>query len=261
MNMKYANAIIFSILLAGLAACCGCPVTQSQNTPHAQKLCKSPTGEDYYIYVPTGYDPQKPTPLVITLHGTPPWDVALFQINEWKALAEEKNFIVVAPKLSSPQGILPVAKDERKKEVLADDAEIIALRDSLCREYNIDPKMILLTGFSAGGYAMFYTGLHHQDKFSILIARACNNDEITLDGLDAEYNEKNKSRPRIPVLFFVGKDDLQPIQDQTWMTYRWLRRHGWTHKNCTHKETKGGHIRRPLTTWEMWQNYLKKYGK
>lgn len=259
--MKQAKTATFLILLCGLAFCCGCPVTQSQSTPHMQELRKSSTGDEYYIYVPTGYDPQKPIPLVMTLHGTPPWDTAILQICEWKALAEEKNFIVVAPLLCSTQGILPVSKEDRKKDILADDANILALRDSLCQEYNIDRKMILLTGFSAGGYPMFYSGLHHPDKFSMLISRACNNDPVTLEGLDAEYNEKTKDKPRIPVLFFVGKDDLQRIQDQTWMTYRWLRRHGWTRRNCTHKETQGGHIRRPMTTWEMWQRYISKYGK
>lgn len=152
--------------------------------------------------------------------------------------------------------------DGWKKDVQSDCETILSLRDSLCESYNIDQKMIMMTGFSAGGYPMYYTGLRYPDKFSILLARACNNNkELTLDGVESEYSEKDKKKPRIPVLLFVGKDDLKPIQKQTWMTYRWLRRHGWTKANCDLDETQGGHIRRPLTTWNMWQEQVQKYGK
>jgi len=205
------------------------------------------TGERYYLYVPSSYDPQKKYPLVITLHGTPYWDTAWQQIYEWRSLAEKRNFIVAAPKLDSTQGILPVIESFWMKNLQDDERTILALREELCSRFSINTDRILLTGFSAGGYPMYYTGLRNPDKFHMLIARACNSDQRIFDSIDLKADYK-----RIPIVIFVGKDDLSPIMDQSWAAFRWLRRHGWNRKNSRLKQLKGGHLRRPETCHDFW---------
>ena len=51
------------------------------------------TGGKYYLYVPKNYDAEKAWPLVVTCHGTEPYDTAARQAKEWKALAVQLTLI------------------------------------------------------------------------------------------------------------------------------------------------------------------------
>ena len=91
----------------------GCPVLQSQDTPVNEFRVTEPvTKAQFYLYVPSEYDQSRRWPMVVTLHGSPGYDDARRQAKEWKALAEEHGFIVLAPKLTSVQGILPVGRQQ-----------------------------------------------------------------------------------------------------------------------------------------------------
>jgi poly(3-hydroxybutyrate) depolymerase len=241
------------LLLSAVVISPGCPITQSQDTPVSYFTEHSANvGMGYYIYVPSTYTPEKAYPLVITLHGTFPWDVANFQIREWRALAEKREFIVVAPRLGSlsTQGILPVADRWRLSDLEEDDAGILDVLKTVSGKYNVRRDRVLLTGFSSGGFPMYYTGVRHPDKFHAMLARACNFDRAIVD--DAPLTDKTR---RIPTLIFCGKDD-PALMDDSWEAYRWLHRHGWNKRNAYRKELKGGHLRRPETAYDLWISYL-----
>lgn len=246
--------ILWAVLLpAMLMLLSGCPIPQRQNTPvgfFSERAAA--TNTSYYIYVPSTYTPEKSYPLVITLHGTFPWDVAEFQIREWRALAEREEFIVVAPKLGSlsTQGILPVAQSWRLEDLQEDDRAILDVLETVSRQYNVNRDRVLLTGFSSGGFPMYYTGVRHPEKFHAMIARACNFERAVVDG--AELTDKTR---RLPTVIFVGKDD-PALQDDSWAAYRWLHRHGWNKHTAIRKEAKGGHLRRPQTAYSYWKEYF-----
>ncbi|MBN1554294.1 MAG: prolyl oligopeptidase family serine peptidase, partial [Phycisphaerae bacterium] len=200
---------------------CGCPITQSQDTPVKHKALRDQiTNTKYYLYVPSTYDKNKTYPLVITLHGTNPWDDAWMQIREWKALAEERRFLVAAPVLRhfSTDGIGHVPINTRLSSLAKDDEAICAVLNEISHRYRVDTKRVLLTGFSAGGFPMYYTGLRHPEKFAALIARACNCDTRVMD-----HANVTKSTKRLPVIIFYGKDDLGRIQKQSIAAFQWLR--------------------------------------
>ncbi len=245
---RYAP-LIWILLLCVVS---GCPVTQSQDTPvDYQYLKDQVTDSGYYLYVPSTYDKKKTYPLIITLHGTPPWDTAWLQIREWKKLAEDKEFIVAVPKLRSPQGILPVFQNKWFRDLDRDEEAILAIRSEICNRYRVDKKRILLTGFSAGGFPMYFVGLRHPDKFSVLIARACNSDPRIFERV--RLTEETK---RIPTVIFYGKDDLKPIRKQSLQAFQWMRRHGWDKDTCKWKKIRGGHLRRPETTYNFWMEFV-----
>lgn len=240
-------------LLAMFAA--GCPITQSQDTPVKHQVLRDQiTNTKYYLYVPSTYDKNKTYPLVITLHGTRPWEDAWMQIREWKALAENKQFIVAAPVLRpfTTEGIGYVPFDKRCASLAEDDKVIMAIYDEISHRYRVNRDRVLLTGFSAGGYPMYYTGLRHPEKFSALIARACNADTRIMEEAGI-----TKDARRIPILIFYGKDDFTRIQKQSIAALQWFRRHGWKETNCKWKETQGGHLRRPETCYSYWMTLLK----
>lgn len=250
--MRHATMRQVVVLLPLLAIAAGCPVTQPQNTPvPAQRQELASLEAKYWLYVPSYHTNDRDWPLVVTLHGTYGWDGSRQQTDEWKFLAEQRGLIVAAPDLRSAQGILPVVQSVWFKDLAADEAVILALIDELVERYHVDPSAVLLTGFSAGGYAMYYTGLRNPQRFSMLIARNCNSDADLLASI-----EITDATRKLPVEIFWGKDDLKAIQDQSWAAYRYLRE-----RRCyevRHKEVSGGHLRRPETAYRFWSGLLPK---
>jgi len=245
------------LLLLGPLLLAGCPVTQPQDTPVSQQLVTEPsTRREYWLYVPSGYSADRAWPLVITLHGTNFWDTGSAQIKEWKALAEEYGFIAVAPKLRgySTQGILPVPHSWRMDDLREDEQFILALLDDLAGRYNLDRSKVLLTGFSAGGFPLYYVGLRNHERFSMLVARACNSDVRVFESI-----ELTEEMRKLPIFIYWGRDDLGRINDQSWQAFAWLRRHKFY--QTERRLTEGGHLRQPEVGLKHWMGCLDKRSK
>ncbi len=240
----------YLLLCISLVFLAGCPVTQPQDTPvDALRLRASRSNSKYWVYVPSYYNDHREWPLVVTLHGTHGFDGSRAQIKEWKALAEEKEFIVVAPDLKSVQGILPVIEGFWMKDLERDEKAVLDIIDELAQKYRIDEDLIMLTGFSAGGYPLYYIGLRNFNRFDILIARACNTDLEIFEKI-----QLTEQMRKLPIFIYWGKDDPK-IRGDSWEAYRWLREHRFF--DTERDEIKGGHLRRPEVAYEHWLKKLK----
>lgn len=249
------------LLLACMALLAGCPLPPHPDTPVSYLKKTEPiTDTTYYLYVPSYYSADRDWPLVITLHGTYGWDGAWAQVKEWKHVAETHGFLVAAPRLGSVQGILPVsslARSQWMRDLEADDKAILAVLDDVRAKYRVDAgdartgrrPAVLLTGFSAGGYPLYYTGLRHPEKFNMLIARACNSHLALMEPVQV-----TEALRKTPITIFWGKDDLKAIDDQSWQAFGWLRTHRCFETKA--KKLQGGHLRRPETAYGMWAPYL-----
>ncbi|MBI5723994.1 MAG: hypothetical protein HZA50_08560 [Planctomycetes bacterium] len=239
-------------VVAGLiAAVCGCVPTRQADAP-GQAVRDPRTGNVYIRYVPRNYTKDRAWPMVVILHGTYGFDPPEWQIQEWQALAEEKGLIVVAPRLKSVQGVIKVNKVVRPLwlEDLAEDEKIIlGMLDDMQANYNIDPAAILLTGFSSGGYPLYYVGLRNPDRFNMIIPQACNFDAASLETTQIPPQAK-----KMNMVIIWGKDD-QFTRDESWAAFRWLREHGFDYRYTDKKITDGGHRRQPELVYELW---LKK---
>jgi poly(3-hydroxybutyrate) depolymerase len=154
------DAGVFFIASLGLVLA-GCPVTQPQNTPVPEKLITDPvTGGGYFLYVSTAYNRNKPAPLIVSCHGTVPFDPAESQVRELKMLAEQHGCVLVCPKLASTDGILGSGSIAA---LLRDEKLIMSIVGNLHYMYNIDRHNILITGFSGGGFPAYFVGLRHPD--------------------------------------------------------------------------------------------------
>lgn len=242
--------VLLFALLALLPALAGCPVFQSQNTPVDQfQLTDASAKKDYWLYVPSYYTPDRRWPLVVTLHGTYLFDSPDDQIKEWKALAEKEGFIVVAPPLRSVQGVLPTLPALFRSDLATDEKTILNCVKDVRRRYSIHPRGILLTGFSAGGYPMYYVGLRHPEIFSGMVARGCNSSDWVF-----EHASVSPSTQEMPVVILWGRGDFGPIAGQSNAAVRWFREHQFI-KTEDHT-TAGGHMRIPEAAWEHWKPHL-----
>jgi poly(3-hydroxybutyrate) depolymerase len=115
----------------------------------------------YLLYVPPTYDPARPTPLVISMHGFSQWPAHQSRLTHWNTLADEYGFIVVHPSGTGfPKRWL--AADPRADN--PDVAFLAALIDQLEREYNIDPQRIYVNGLSNGGGMSFALACQLADR-------------------------------------------------------------------------------------------------
>jgi len=221
----------------------GCPVPQPQDTVTEPKLVSEPiTGGVYYLFVPYSYRPDKPAPLIVTCHGTDPFDVAARQIGEWKKLAENHGCILICPKLSSTDGIFGAGSISR---LLRDERLIMSIIGQLHFLYNIDRKNVLMTGFSGGGFPVYFVGLRHPDVFTAIAARNCN---FNADSLAGWYPPEARATP---VIVYYGQNDPGAIRSQSKKAIAYLRKAGFRTVE-TAVIPGAGHVRHPEVAMRFW---------
>jgi len=119
---------------------------------------------EYLLHVPRSYDPARPTPLVISLHGGGGWPAMQRDTSQWNRVAEKQGFIVVYP---SGMRDGPRAWSVNRGPGLAKDVRFIAdLIDTLEAAYNIDPTRIYADGLSNGGGMAFVLSCTLSDRIA-----------------------------------------------------------------------------------------------
>ena len=153
----------------------------------------------YLLYVPESYDPARPAPLVITIHGFAQWPAHQMYITRWNDLADEYGFIVVYPAGTRfPKrwrtGFIPGMSQDPS----ADVQFISDLIDRLETDYNIDPTRVYANGLSNGGGMSFLLACALSDRIAAV--------GIVAGALPVSLEDCQPSRP-VPAMMFHGTDD------------------------------------------------------
>jgi polyhydroxybutyrate depolymerase len=174
------------------------PAIETGSTRHT--LTSGDIEREYIVYVPSGYDPAQPTPLVLSLHGYTSNAVQQQLYTGWNDVAERETFIVVYPQAtgSPTRWFAYHAPYTYAGQPTTDDVQFV--RDLLARlseDYCADPARIYINGLSNGG-AMTH-------RLACELA-----DQIAAVGMVAGAFVQNEScepaRP-IPVMAFHGTND------------------------------------------------------
>ena len=112
----------------------------------------------FSVIVPPLYDPAKPTPVIMALHGGSGHG-RLFLWN-WFPEARSRTMIVIAPTAIGSTWSL------RDPDIDRRNLEAILVR--VCARWNIDPGHRLLTGMSDGGTFTLLSGLAEDSPFTHL---------------------------------------------------------------------------------------------
>lgn len=151
----------------------------------------------YLLYVPTGYDPALPLPLVFSLHGFSSQPEGQQYLSGWESIADKENFLVVYPQGSSfplRWNSSPVANVGTIDDVqfigdmIADVSEISSM----------DPTRIYVTGMSNGGWMTHRIACELSGSVAAVGVVSGMGDEIP--------GGCNPSHP-IPVIAFFGTSD------------------------------------------------------
>jgi polyhydroxybutyrate depolymerase len=129
------------------------------------------------VHVPAGYDPSKPAPLVVTLHG--------YSVNGFL----EEIYLDLTP-LSDEYGFLYVHPDgtvDKKGNVFwnatdaccnydgstVDDSSYLSqLITAISASYSVDPRRVYLVGHSNGGFMAYRMACEHADQIAAVVSLA-----------------------------------------------------------------------------------------
>jgi len=119
-------------------------------------------GMRYALFVPQTYKAQKPAPLILALHFggtvTPTYG---------KDFAE----VLILPALSDLEAIIvaPNCPGRGWTDAASEDA-VLKLLDRVKQRFTIDPKRVVVTGFSMGAIGTFHFAAKYPELFSAAVA-------------------------------------------------------------------------------------------
>lgn len=222
-----------ALCLCGLAMafCTGCPVVSNRPAPARVELLHEPVGgRAYYLYVPTVYREDHRWPLVVTCHGTRPFDTALAQMDEWKGVAEQRGFLVAAPELTASSAFTPAVEQQIARQ-MDDERAILSIVSHIRSGRSVDDTRIFLTGWSAGSYVVLFAGLRHPEVFRGLSVRQGNFKEEYLEpvvpfldphqAIQVTYGEFDLLRKdALACIDWLRAHDMDPVPLETFSQHR-----------------------------------------
>jgi predicted peptidase len=179
--------------------------------------------DGFMVYVPRGFDPARPWPVILFLHGAGERGVDGLrptQIGMGPAIRSHPELvqaIVVFPQ---------VPPDQRWIGAPAENA--MHALDAAIREFHGDPHRVYLTGLSMGGYGVWHLALAHPDRFAALLVvcggllphpTATSVARSPLVPADADpYPYVAHALRRIPIRIFHGTiDPVIPVEESRQM--------------------------------------------
>jgi poly(3-hydroxybutyrate) depolymerase len=226
----------------------GCVVHQPRGEGTLQRIIEPSTARSYYLYLPKEYVAADETqraarcwPVVVTFHGMKPYDVALFQAQEWEQEADRYGYVVVAPELKAFDfltGEFPLRTINR--DFKSDELATLAILDYVFERTHADPNNVLSTSWSSGGYMAHYMLNRHPDRFTCLAVRQSN---FSASVLDPTLTAQSLYHP---VLVLTTQNDIPVCKEESQEAIRWYESHGYKNFAWVHMK-RLGHERTPDT--------------
>lgn len=158
------------------------------------------TARSWLVYAPPSYDPSKPMPVVVLLHGRPSNATSMAYMTRMNAVAEKKGFIVVYPEGVNNEW--NAFYDISGQRSLAPQDDIKFLRDlmhDLSQDLNIDRRRAYVGGYSNGGFMTYRLACSMADTFAGFAAVDA--------GLYTVLKDKCRGGRATPILIMNGTAD------------------------------------------------------
>lgn len=190
------HALVVALMFAGIAGTAGFPRAEAQHRPR-QRAEQRPDAKgsgaaireeraddssfvleigglhrQYIVHVPSGFDREKPMPVVIMFHGGGGTARGTMRETGWADMADRAGFIAVFPEATRPDLTQPArfgvngqawndgsGSFHSGEKDIADVAFIEAMIDDLIARFAVDQARIYATGFSNGASMAFRIGV------------------------------------------------------------------------------------------------------
>lgn len=205
-------------------------------------------GRLYTVYVPGGYTPGAPVPLVVMLHGCTQTARSFSNATKMNDFAEAQTFIAMYPQQSlraNPSRCWNWFDPVSQVRDSGEPAEIIGMIDQVKAAYTIDNGRVYLAGFSSGAAMTSILGATYPDVFAGIAVHSgleykAGTDLISatmamlFGGPDpdqqgtAAYAAMGNFARRVPTIVFHGTQDfsVNPINGNQVLT-QWAQTNDW----------------------------------
>ncbi|MBY0524012.1 MAG: dienelactone hydrolase family protein [Gemmataceae bacterium] len=155
----------------------------------------------YLVHVPKKYDPKKPTPVVLALHGAAMNGPMMAPFSGLSTKSDEEGFIVVYPNGTGAALFLTWNAGSFRNAKTDDVAYIGKVLDDLGTVANVDTKRVYACGMSNGAMMCYRLAAELSDRIAAIAPVA---GTIAI--------EESKPKRPVPVLHFHGtKDTFVPF--------------------------------------------------
>ena len=203
---------VITLALIGLVASSAfAQDTPKQSDPlglgdHTRTLMMGEQKRTYLVHVPKGYDPKKPAPVVLALHGAAMNGPMMVWFSGLNKKSDDAGFIVVYPSGTGTGPLLTWNAGGFKGKMAegrADDVAFIGkLLDDLGSVVKVDEKRVYACGMSNGGMMCYRLAAELSDRIAAIAPVA---GTIAI--------EESKPKRPVPVIHFHGtKDTLVPFE-------------------------------------------------
>jgi polyhydroxybutyrate depolymerase len=174
---------------------------------HLRSLQSGGMKRFYLLHVPPSYDPKRPTPVVMALHGLSMNAVVMEWFTGLNKVANREGFIVLYPNGTGPVEVLRgwnagAFPGDANKDRPDDVAFLSKVLDDAEAVLNVDVKRVYVTGMSNGGMMAYRLACVMPERIAAVASVTG-----TLPADDCQ-----PKRP-VPVLHFHGtKDPLVPYE-------------------------------------------------
>ena len=118
----------------------------------------------YSVYLPVSLQPDEAVPLLLALHGYTQNGAAMMAFSGFNAIADTANFIVVYPNGIGNSWNVGLSGGSNADDV----GFLLALVDTLHRQFNINYQRVYSTGFSNGGFMSYKLACEVPNSFAAI---------------------------------------------------------------------------------------------
>ncbi|MFE4512720.1 alpha/beta hydrolase family esterase [Kitasatospora sp. NPDC056783] len=129
---------------------------------------------DYSLYVPSGYDPGTPSPLVVVLHGCNTTADQRAQSSAFNEVAEQQHALVLYPDGDAYDRLLngrcwrATTDPQGETRDHGDAAAIAGMTRAVAGTWNVDTSRTYALGMSAGGFETSMLGADYPDLYAAI---------------------------------------------------------------------------------------------
>jgi poly(3-hydroxybutyrate) depolymerase len=193
--------------------------------------------QEYSLFVPPNYKPEKKAPLIVALHGLGGTPRQILGTRGFTDLAEKHGFILVAPYGYNDHGWYGIPQGGRGASARPDDPpnltelsekDVLNVLAIVRKDFNIDSDRIYLMGHSMGGGGTWHIAIKHPEIWAAIapISPATLGQPMGLEGIRS-----------LPVIVVHGdKDETVSVAG----TRRWVARMKELGMKYTYIEVAGG---------------------